>query len=318
MQFRFHRRALAAAVAAVFVAAPFGAKADQFINILTGGTSGVYYPLGVALAKIYGQKIKGVRTQVQATKASVENLNLLQQGKGELALSLGDSVKLAWEGNKDAGFRQKLDKLRGVAAIYPNYIQIVASKQSGIVKFADLKGKSLSVGAPKSGTELNARAIFSAAGMSYKDLKKTEYLPFAESVELIKNRQLDATLQSAGLGVASIRDLANALPIQMVAVPADVVAKLGSPYVTATIPAGTYEGQTQAVQTAAVINFIVTHSGVSEETVYQMTKQMFENLNEMVAAHKAASAIKLADATKGMPIPLHPGAARYYKEKGIK
>ena len=117
MQFRFHRRALAAAVAAAFIAAPFGAKADQFINILTGGTSGVYYPLGVALAKIYGQKIKGVRTQVQATKASVENLNLLQQGKGELALSLGDSVKLAWEGNKDAGFRQKLDKLRGVAAM---------------------------------------------------------------------------------------------------------------------------------------------------------------------------------------------------------
>jgi hypothetical protein len=199
------------------------AQAQQFVNVLTGGTSGVYYPLGTALAKIYGEKIPDVRTQVQATKASVENLNLLQQGKGEIAFALGDSVKLAWEGNTDAGFKGKLDKLRGIAAIYPNYIQIVASKASGITDLAGMKGKSLSVGAPKSGTELNARAIFAAAGMSYDDLAKTEYLPFAESVELIKNRQLDATLQSAGLGVASIKDLATSLEIQMVAVPADVV-----------------------------------------------------------------------------------------------
>ena len=150
---------------------------------------------------------------MQATKASVENLNLLQQGKGEIAFALGDSVKLAAEGNTEAGFPGKLDKLRGIAAIYPNYIQIVASQESGIKTLADLKGKSLSVGAPASGTELNARAIFAAAGMKYEDLGKVEYLPFAESVELIKNRQLDATLQSAGLGVASIRDLATSLPI---------------------------------------------------------------------------------------------------------
>ncbi len=203
------------------------AKADTFINILTGGTSGVYYPLGVALSQIYGEKIPGARTQVQSTKASVENLNLLQRGKGEIGFALGDSVKLAWEGNAEAGFKDKLDKLRAIAAIYPNYIQIVASKDSGIKTLADLKGKALSVGAPKSGTELNARAIFEAVGMSYKDLSKTEYLPFAESVELMKNRQLDATLQSAGLGVASIRDLATSLPIQVVAVPPEVAQKLG-------------------------------------------------------------------------------------------
>lgn len=296
---------------------PATAQAQQFINILTGGTSGVYYPLGVALGKIYGEKIPGVKTQVQSTKASVENLNLLQRGRGELALALGDSVKFAWEGNAEVGFPAKLDKLRGVAAVYPNYIQIVASQSSGIKTFADLKGKSLSVGAAKSGTEVNAREVFQAMGMSYADLAKTEYLPFGESVELIKNRQLDATLQSAGLGVASIRDLATSLPINVVAVPADAVAKIGAPYVAATIPAGTYPGQTADVPTAAVVNFLVTHDGVPEETVYQMTKQLFENLDQMVAAHKAASAIKLEDATAGMPVPLHPGAARYYKEKGL-
>ena len=311
-------------IAAVALVAPalmglssVAAKADDFINVLAGGTSGVYYPLGAGLSKIYGEKIPGARTQVQATKASVENLNLLQQGKGEIAFALGDSVKLAWEGNADAGFKAPLDKLRGIAAIYPNYIQIVASKESGIKNLDDLKGKSVSVGAAKSGTELNARAIFSAAGFSYDDLGKTEYLPFAESVELIKNRQLDATLQSAGLGVSSIKDLATSVDIQMVAVPEDVVAKLGAPYISETIPAGTYQGQDADVKTAAVVNFLVTHSDVSDELAYQMTKQLFENLPELEAAHKAAARIKLENAVKGMPVPLHPGAERYYKEKGL-
>lgn len=293
------------------------AKAQEFINVLTGGTSGVYYPLGVALSEIYGQSIEGARTQVQATKASVENLNLLQQGKGEIGFTLGDSLKLGWEGDTEAGFPGKLDKLRGIAAIYPNYIQIVASQDSGVKSLADLKGKSLSVGAPASGTELNARAIFEAAGMKYEDLGKVEYLPFAESVELIKNRQLDATLQSAGLGVASIRDLATSVPINVVAVPEEIVAKIGAPYISVTIPAGTYEGQSADVATAAVGNFLVSHEGVSEETAYKMTKALFENLDKLAAAHAAAKAIKVENAVEGMPVPLHPGAERYYREVGV-
>jgi hypothetical protein len=289
----------------------------EFINILTGGTSGVYYPLGVAISGVYAEKIPGVRTQVQSTKASVENLNLLQRGKGEIAFALGDSVKLAWEGDEEAGFKTPLDKLRGIAAIYPNFIQIVASEESGIQNFADLKGKNLSVGAPKSGTELNARMILSGYGMSYADLGKVEYLPFAESVELLKNRQLDATLQSAGLGVASIRDLSASISIRIVAVPESIVSKLGAPYVSTIIPAGTYQGQDLDVQTVAISNFLITNSDVSEETAYQMTKQLFENLEALVASHKAASAIKLENAILGMPVPLHPGAARYYREKGL-
>ena len=305
----------AMALAIGFSAVP--AKAEEFINVLTGGTSGVYYPLGVALSEIYGKNIEGVRTQVQSTKASVENLNLLQQGKGEIGFALGDSVKAAAEGDADAGFAKPLDKLRAIAAIYPNYVQIVASKESGIASFEDLKGKSLSVGAPKSGTELNARAIFGALGMSYEDLAQTEYLPFGESVELIKNRQLDATLQSAGLGVASIKDLATSLPITVVAVPASVAEKLGAPFQAATIPAGTYEGQAEDVPTLAITNILVTHSDVSDEQAYQMTRQLFEHLDDMVAAHNAAKGIMLENANKGLPIQLHPGAERYYKEKGL-
>ncbi|MFV0302428.1 MAG: TAXI family TRAP transporter solute-binding subunit, partial [Paracoccus sp. (in: a-proteobacteria)] len=190
MTIRSRIAGLAAGIA--LTALPVAASAQDFINILTGGTSGVYYPVGGALSQIYSQGIEGAKVQVQSTKASVENLNLLQQGKGEIGISLGDSVKLAAEGDAEAGFPAPLDKLRGISAMYPNYIQIVASEESGIKTLEDLKGKALSVGAPKSGTELNARAILEAAGMSYDDLGKVEYLPFAESVELMKNRQLDA------------------------------------------------------------------------------------------------------------------------------
>src|SRR6202022_686908 len=236
-------KVIAAAVAVVAVLSAPAARAQAFINVLTGRASGVYYPLGVAIGKIYGDKMPGVKTQVQATKASVENLILLQQGRGELAFALGDSLKAAWEGDEEAGFKAKLDKLRTLGAIYPNYIQIVATADSGIKTLADLKGKSLSVGAPKSGTELNSRAILAAAGLSSKDLGKVEYLPFAESVDLMKNRQLDATLQSAGLGVAPLKDRTPAPDIPVVWCPKGGAKKTAPPFVSVTTPANTYTGQ---------------------------------------------------------------------------
>jgi TRAP transporter TAXI family solute receptor len=294
------------------------AQAEEFVNVLTGGTSGVYYPMGVALSQIYGKVLPGAKVSVQATKASVENLNLLQVGRGEIGFTLGDSLSDAWKGNEEVGFKAPLKKLRTIAAIYPNYIQIVANADSGIKTLADLKGKRVAVGAPKSGTELNARDIFKAAGMSYKDLAKVEYLPFGESVELIKNRQLDATLISAGLGVAAVRDLATAMKIVVVPVPADVVQKIGdAAYQSANIPGNTYGGQTADVPTVAIQNFLVTHEGVSTDTAYKMTKAMFDNLPELHAAHAAAKAISKEGAPKNPPVPLHPGAEKYYKEAGL-
>jgi TRAP transporter TAXI family solute receptor len=309
------RLVAAGVLGAVLMSAP--AKAQEFIGILTGGTSGVYYPMGVAISKILSDKIKGSRPSVQATKASVENLVLLQQGKGEIAFTLGDSLAFAWEGNEEAGFKTKQTKLRGMAAIYPNYVQIVASKDSGIKTLADLKGKRLSVGAPKSGTELNARAILAAAGISYKDLGKIEYLPFGESVDLMKNRQLDATLQSAGLGVAAIRDLASSVDINVVEIPAAIVEKTGAPYIKAIIPKGTYTGQDTDVATAAVVNYLVTRSDLSDNAVYEMTKAIFDNLDELRSAHSAAKEIDIKKALEGMPVPMHPGAERYLKERGV-
>jgi TRAP transporter TAXI family solute receptor len=303
-------------VAAGIGAAPYAAAAE-FVNVLTGGTSGVYYPLGVALGNAIGKTMPAVKTSVQATKASVENLNLLQAGRGEIAFTLGDSLSDAWKGNEEAGFKAPLKKLRGIAAIYPNYIQVVARADAGIKSLADLKGKKISVGAPKSGTELNARAVLHAAGIDYKDFAKVEYLPFGESVELMKNRQIDVTLQSAGLGVSSLRDLAASVPIVVVPIPEAVIKKINDPaYIQAVIPANTYNGQSADVSTAAVQNFLVTHEGVSNDVAYGMTKALWTNLPELVAAHAAAKAIDIKHALQAMPVPLHPGAEKYYKEVG--
>jgi uncharacterized protein len=307
-----------AAMVLALAAMTLPARAQQFINVLTGGTSGVYYPLGVALANIYAKAIPDAKSSAQSTKASVENLSLLQTGRGEIAFTLGDTLSQAWRGDTEVGFSKKLDKLRDVAAIYPNYVQIVVTADSGIKSLADLKGKRMSVGAAKSGTELNARAVLKAGGVSYSDLGKVEYLDFGASVDLMKNRQLDATLISAGLGVSAIRDLAASVPIVLIPVPADVVAKIGDPaYQPTVIPAHTYDGQNADVPAISIQNYLVTSADMKPDLVYAMTKAIFDNLPTLVAAHSAARDIKLENAAKPGPVPLHEGAQRFYKEKGV-
>ncbi|HLQ85834.1 MAG TPA: TAXI family TRAP transporter solute-binding subunit [Salinisphaeraceae bacterium] len=315
---RISKWLMMAALTAIVAATGSVQAETKFINILTGGQSGVYYPMGVALSQIYNKEIEGARSTAQVTRASAENMNLLQAGRAEVAFALADTVSDAYEGVEEAGFEAPLDKLRGLSGMYNNYIQIVASKNSGIETLEDLKGKRISVGAARSGTELNARAVLGAAGISYDDFEKVEYLPFGESVELMKNRQLDVTLQSAGLGVSSIRDLSSSIDIVVVPIPRDVVEKIDSEaYQPATIPADTYDDQTEDVATAAVPNFLITASTVPDDLVYEMTKVLYENLDTLKAAHNAAEDIKLEHALDGMPVPLHPGAERYYQEVGL-
>lgn len=245
------KRLVLAAGLATLVGMPAAAQTNNVI--LTGSTSGVYYPLGNALSSIFVKTIPGTRWSVQVTQGSIENLRLLEAGDGELAFSLGDTVSAAWKGNPEAGFKASLSKLRGVAAVYRNYIQLVVSEASGVKTLADLKGKRVSVGPKLSGTELNARAIFAAAGVSYSDFARLDYLPFGQSAKMIENGELDATLQSAGLGVDSIRQLSSAVPIRLLPIPKETVQKMGdAAYVPSLIPARTYEGQTTDVETAAV------------------------------------------------------------------
>ena len=310
-------RVLAGALMCALAAAPVVA-ADTLLTVLTGSSTGVYYTIGVALAEVLNNAIPDAKTTVQATRTSLENLSLLQSGRGDVAFSAGDVLSDAWKGNEAAGFKTPLRKLRGIAAIYPNYIQFVARADSGIRKLADLKGKKISVGAPKSATEVSARAILHAAGIEYKDFAKIEYAPFGESIELMKERQIDVTLQSAGLGASALRDLANAIDMVVVPIPADVIRNIDDPaYIPVAIPAYTYRGQAADVPAVAVMNYLVTREDETAETVYAITKAMWTGVDQLASAHSAARAMDPRKAIEGMPLPLHPGAERYYREVGL-
>lgn len=305
------------ALGAILLAATQAVAAEKLITILTGGPNGVYYPLGISLSSIYSKAMPGTDVTVQATTGSPQNLRRLEAGEGELAFTLGDVLEDAWAGNQAAGFDQRYDKLRGIARVYRNFIQIVVSKKSGIATLADLKGKRVSVGAKGSGTALNAAVIFKAAGFGFGDLE-VDYSPFGTAAREVENGTIDATLQSAGLGVESIRHLLASGNAQLMPIPAEVVAKIGSPvYVAATIPVGTYDGQTGDVASVSIPNFLVTRAGISDDTAYLMTKLLFAHLDDLVRTHPAAKEIDIKTATEGLPIPLHPGAERYYRETGI-
>jgi uncharacterized protein len=288
--------------------------AEQIVNVLTGRGSSPYYPLGVALGETL-DKVPGIKTSVQGTKGATENLNRLQQGSGDIAFAPGDALADAWRGNEDAGFKTPLKKLRGIAGLYPDFIQIVARADAGISALSDLKGKRVSVGQRNSSTELSARVIFTAAGLSYASFGKVEYLPFGESVELMKDGKIDATLQSAAPGALALRDLANAVAIVVVPVPPEVVDKtVGSAYIPGVIPANTYRGQTTSVPVVAVRNYLVARDDLDTALVYAVTKALWTGLDRLATTNVAAKAIDRKRALEGMPVPLHPGAEKYYKE----
>ena len=301
----------------LFALAPLS-HAETLIAILTATPSGAFYPLGLTLSAIYSKAMPGADVTVQATAGSVANLRLLQSGDGELAFALGDTVADAWTGNKEAGFDAPHRKLRAVADMYPAWIQIGASDRSGIKTLADLKEKHVSLGPEGSGTVLEAATIFKAAGLTPGDLANFATGPFAPSFRRVEQGELDAAVISAGLEIEVVRHLMASRQARLIPIPADIVAKVGSPvYVAATIPANTYDGQTADIPTASIPNLLVTREGVDDDLVYLMTKSLFEHLDQLVQTHPAAKDIALKRATTGLPIPLHPGAERYYREVGV-
>ena len=216
-------------------------------------------------------------------------------------------------------FRKKLTNLRGLAAIYSNYVHFVARADSGIKTLADLKGQAgFRRRAEVGHRDQTPGRFLTANGIKYSDFSKTEYLPYAESAQLIQNNQLDATLLSSGLGVATIRELAASTPVVIVPITPEEIAKIGNMvYQPGFIPANTYHGQTADVPTMTIGNFLVTQKNVPADVVYKMTKEMYTHLDALVAAHSAAKAIDPKQALRGMPLPVHPGAEKYYKEVGL-
>lgn len=291
--------------------------ADTEIVMLTGNTGGVYYPMGLALAQVWERALPEAKVVVQSTQASVENFNLLQQRRGTFALGQGDVMSDAFKGNAEAGFPSSRDRLRMVAGLFPNYLHLVVRKSARIHSVLDLKGKRVSVGASRSGNELNARMLLGAAGMSYADLRRVDFVPYNDAVALMRDGQLDAVIVSSGLGVKAVQELAATTSIDIVPIPPELVARSGGVFSVGTIPANTYHGQARDVPTAVLINFLVTHSEVPEALVHDATKALYANLPQLRAAHMAANDIVREHALKSRPIALHPGAERYFREVGL-
>lgn len=288
----------------------------KFVTIATGGASGPYNIIGTSLAEIYA-KTFGVNAKTQTTGASVENVNLLTQGKVDMVLALSDVVTDAIAGTND--FKAPITNIQQVAVLYPNVIQVVASEKSGIKNIEDLKGKRIAVGDQGSGTEVNARTLLEGFGITYDDVK-VDYLGFADAADAMKAGKIEAAFFSSGLPNSSLLELEQGIKLQLVSINQDKLKKIieSKPYFkTFEIPVGTY-GNTTAIPTTAVMNALLIRSDISEDDGYKLTKALFDNLDGLKNAHQAANDISLETAQEGMVAPIHPGAKKYYDEQAAK
>ena len=315
------KRTVLITLALALIALTVQAEEKTRLSVVTGGTGGVYYPLGGAVANVLSKYLPGTAATAEVTSASIDNLKLVGAGKADIAFSMSDS---AWDGyNGNGKFHGKLP-LRSIVVLYANKTQVVTVQGKGIEKMSDLKGKRISTGAPGSGTELIALRLLEAYGIDPEKDVKREKLSVAESVGAIKDNKIDAFVWSGGLPTAAIVDL-GATPGQKLmlldhsdAIPA-MVKKYGPLYVKDTIPAKTYPGQEKDVSILSVWNILAVNEKMDDTMAYQITKTIFENKPELVAVHKEAMHIALEDQLKGgSPIPFHPGALKYFAEKGIK
>lgn len=298
-----------------------GKAKAQYISIATGGTSGTYYPLGGAIAKIFNDNVEGVTANAQSTGASVENVGLVAKGETEVAFVQSDITYYAYEGIENFADKGKVENIRGMAMLYPEVVQIVANKSAGITSIEGLKGKKVAVGAPGSGTEANARQILGAHGIVYEDLGKADYLSFGEAADQLKDGHIDAAFVTAGLPTAALVEISQSNDIVVIPMENAKLDELSAEYPfykEVTIPAGTYRNQDSDVTAAAVMAMLVVPKDLDDDLMYNLTKALFEQRQVIIDTHDRGNDIKLETAVEGMPIELHPGSARYYEEMGIK
>ena len=304
----------AAALIAVGLGAP--ALAQDQLSIATGGTGGVYYPMGGGLAEIINTHVEGYSATAEVTGASVENMGLIATGGADLALALADTVAQAFGGTgRFEG--QQLPMVRALASMYSNMVHIVALEGSGITTLEDLRGKRVSIGAPGSGTEVNTAAILAANGITYDDIDE-QRLNFNETADALANGDIDAGFWSVGAPTSSILNLATTNDIVVIELSdAEIAAALEANPIFAktTLAAGIYNG-VDATTVIGVPNVLVASSEMSEDLAYAITKAMFENIADLQAVHPAANQTTIELTLSATPIPLHPGALRYYEETG--
>ncbi|MEC7764923.1 MAG: TAXI family TRAP transporter solute-binding subunit [Pseudomonadota bacterium] len=302
---------------AMLFAVPVAAQTP--LSVATGGTGGVYYPMGGGLAEVINNNVEGYTATAEVTGASVENMGLIATGDADLAIGLADTVYQAQTGTgRFEG--QQLEMVRGIASIYANMIQIVTLEGSGITSLQDLKGKRVSVGAPGSGTEVNALEVLTSAGISYDDIDE-QRLNFNETADALANGDIDAGFWSVGAPTSSILNLATTQDIVMIALSDDEIAAAqeAQPLFARTmLDAGVYDGVDEGVAVLGVPNVLVASSEMSDDLAYAITKAMFENIADMQAVHPAANQTTVEFTLSATPIPLHPGALRYYEEIGAE
>ncbi len=292
------------------------AEKKTFVNIATGGTAGVYFPMGGAMAEIFNKNIQGMNASAQSTGASVANINLLKDGKVELALVQNDIAYYAANGIEM--FRdRKVSAIQGIATLYNETIQIVTLEGKGIKTVADLRGKKVAVGALGSGTEANARQILEIFALTYADIKP-QYLSFSESATGLKDGNIDAIFVTAGAPTAAILEIAAQHKMVLVGFSADKVNELIKKYpfyAKQTIKAKTYLTVEADVQTVALKAMLVTNEKIDADLVYKMTKAIYGNLDRIKAAHALGANIQKETALEGMGIKVHAGADKFFKEK---
>lgn len=317
------RRTLMLSVAAIPLAGQAVlAQSRTFFGIATGGTGGTYYPLGGMLAQLISNTAELPDTKLSATaetgNASVANTKLLARGEIESAFAAADILDAAYRGvgQFEDG---KIENIRAIGALYPETVQLVVRADSGIEKFEDLAGKSVSSGSPGSGQWQLLGDLLEAHGLKREDVSE-DFSSFSQSVEKIKDGNLDASLITAGTPTASVTELANGHDIRIVPLNGPAIAKLQEKqpyYVNAILPAGSYKGVDEDVETLAVRAIWATHDQVSEDIIYAVTKALYENTETLGKVHPKGKEISADTALQSVSIPVHPGAAKYYAEIGV-
>jgi TRAP transporter TAXI family solute receptor len=304
---------------ATLVALSFGAPAlaQEQLSIATGGTGGVYYPMGGGLAEIINAHVDGYSATAEVTGASVENMGLIATGDADVAIGLADTVYQAYSGTgRFEG--QQLPMVRGLASLYANMVHIVTLEGSGISSLDDLRGKRVSVGAPGSGTEVNTAAILEANGITYDDIEE-QRLNFNETADALGNGDIDAGFWSVGAPTSSILNLATTQDIaiiEMTAAQLEAAMGASATFAVTTLAGGTYNGVDDDVTVLGIPNVLTVSSEMSDDLAYAITSAMFENIAELRAVHPAANQTTVELTLSATPVPLHPGAIRYFEEIG--
>lgn len=303
----------------VLILAGCSKNAKKDYILATGGTGGTYYPFGGAIANIWNTKIENMNVTAQATGASAENLRLINKGEAEYAIVQNDVMDYAYNGT-DLFAGEKLSNIMTIGTLYPEVVQIAVSKDSGIKSVADFKGKRISVGDAGSGVEFNAKQIMEGYGLTFDDIKKSN-LSFKESADGIQNGTLDGCFITAGVPNAALQELAFTAGLILVPVEGEAAKKICEKYgyyTQTTIPGGTYKGTDTDTPALAIKATLAVNASLDEEIVYQMTKALFENLNDLSTAHAKGKEVSAQAAVTGVSVPFHPGAKKYYNEIGLK